>query len=688
MDDKNFDFDIANQDTAEENFRLLGKKLRRSLEGNNFIDQCRTGLNTLGKITYTNDKGVEMDYRTHTELTVDKFSFETILTTACWSMVGANLTEIFGKWDRTKHVMQDDSQAGFWALLYWVGTIMTWWMCSLSALYKSMVDRDKTSGLGTRVAFISARPSTWNAHYMQAEIESEAITTGMGSPVYFGNFLESDINNSDLRNTNIPILEHALKEFEDSENGLFTVSKWTWRFGRTIEVIPIFVPFSDTNRLSTDDKLATCLFPFTDYATEVLNTKSLISRYVNLVGRIKNTYFLNNILGGLKQYFVDKRFYDLSEFNEGKGGLAWFQSTHMADSVIGAKYETLYGAADDFRLQERRDAEDIYRIEIIGKVPRVLMTKIYALQVARIKGEIISDTEYFDSNDDVGAKIIEPVGFVAQSVSRAEGRGWWISYLAMKFSANSVFDEGNNDSVKPWKFSVTDTDITYLAEAFEDKHGLIAGRRVKDPMKKLYHEYIDLNWFDVDIVKAIRNTMFLPNAVLSYVKDKESGEVYPSGIRKRPDHTGKSGKEWWKKKNEDDKSFKARVSAAGDWMDEKPSGRAEGETLVPGRLDVIDGDDATPPKKGINDPQHEDGIKNESTPADPRYDNKKTVGAMTPSGGDGGDDGADDDDSDDTDVVVSAKGDSPEDAKKKKEEHKKKMEEQAAKKKKKDDAKK
>jgi hypothetical protein len=259
---------------------------------------------------------------------------------------------------------------------------------------------------------------------------------------------------------------------------------------------------------------------------------------------------------------------------------------------------------------------------------------------------------------------IECHGFVAQSVSRSEGTGLYINNEDVWFSAHADFDEGNNTSVKPWKYTTTRDNAAYIGEEFEERDALYTGRRVKDPFKKLEHTYPDLNWFDIDKIRAVHIALWLPNATTKWTKDDE-GTVYPSGIRRRPDHTTKDGKEWFKDKGEDQDKFMKRVYPSGIPDEVAVSALSGGQTLVPGRLDVVEGDDATPPKTKDNDPNVNDGIEGQGTKPDPRYDAQKTVSGVD-------------------DASVSAKKE--EDAKKvaeakKKEEAAKKAEEEAKKKK-------
>jgi hypothetical protein len=634
VDTKVFDFSDG---TVSGELAKLGAMIRRKLEGDSLLNHYRgQGVNVFVKgeeVTYDG-----RTYRTHSETTDDKMSFPDLFA-ELWSIVGSELTHIFGKWDRTKHIKQDDATAGMFALSYFVSTKVTWWLGTLSKFYKGMVEFDKTSGQGTRVAFSKSKPSTWNAQFMSHLMKSNKfVPDGTSDPNgTFGNFLEDDINDSDLRTSSIPVVEHALDEINNPD-GLWTTSKWTWRFGRTIEAVPLYFPYNNNieERFASTHNLASAMFPFANYDSKNWNIRKFITFYRETINRIKDTYFLSNILGGLKAYFVDKKFYDLAEEHQGYGGLAWFVTTHMQDSKIGSKFVVSpanYDTNKPFALQERREATNVYRFEAIGQIPQSLYMKIYALNVIYFKGDV--NEGYKQQQTDIGGTVKQIVteccGFVCQSISRSEGTGLRIGESDVWFSAHSDFDEGTSDSVKPWKFNTTRDTVTYIGEVFEERDALYAGRRVKDPLKKLAHTYPDLNWFDVDKIRNIHVALWLPNAkvVWSEGQDddgKPNGKLYPSGIARRADHVDKSGKEWFKKSGEDKDAFMKRVYPSGIPEEESsssPSALSGGQTLVPGRMEVTEGDDSTPPKTKDNDPNESDNIESQHPKPDARYDDPK-----------------------------------------------------------------
>lgn len=489
------------------------------LYDSNTIDYAGVYFN-LGRIARMALDGEDIAYRAgEIESELSKSPAGAVMSTktkaakycALWFIYGGDFKELFGEWNPTQWKWEDYIWAGIFCVLFYV---CRWWNLHLST-YKDLIMRlGKYSKLGDSNVgefrpFDPNDPSTWFSLLVEQE-----NTDGND---YFGLKVE-DVDDATYRGITVCWLEGS----EQLANRLLSKSHWEWRFGRFVEIKPVYFlsPASEDDDGDCWDDLedgsahTVRLFRSTYTDCNYL----FFNRHLNeCVSNIKKYWFKNKSYAALKEKFKFMPFMNVPAPAEtGSGGLLAHQCTYykcnaLAYTNIKLKFPIDDGWMDAVKLH--RESGGNYKYEIIGDVPLDDVRLLYGLATKKIGA----------TPTDLSSKFkipIESRGGITIQIGRTEDR----EYYADRAIVDNIVSTGNSSLVASelsyweWVKNTTNAGSDYGFGGLVNKQAVYR-QRAFDPYKKIPHVTYDINNFDIDLVAdTLRKAIFGLGGVKSDIK--------------------------------------------------------------------------------------------------------------------------------------------------------------------------
>jgi hypothetical protein len=566
---KSPDFTNANL-TPEQAMMNLGKMAIKSLNGNTLFD-------TIAKFD------TAMLKKADGTACADGNGYLPVLR-QMWFTIGADLKNYIGEWSSVVYERENEALGGVMLLNKMWLTLHTWHFITYHTLIRDMGTYVKDGDVvrGTYRQFNAQDPETYGAALL------ERVN---GVQDYFG-LSESDIDNLIIRGYEIPIIDGAY------ELGMrfFSRSKFPWRFGRFVEVIPLFfmnLPQANSymDLIEADDinfsEDHSC-HPFIDGDDTTWSTYlTAVTQYIT---KIKAFFFKNKQMASLKEEYKMVNFFDLPTWGTGTGGQLIHQITHwdedgLNDDNLCSKW-TYQGAADDYQaaqLQPRRQAKAGNVFQIIGDVS----IEDYLTALAM---NAIATYNYDGSTYTLGGleSFFEPKGVLMFGYAKTEDEPYMLDPTPVDISE---YEQGSDDPcVTP-----QDWDNTTFTEDPISGRADYLDERASDPYKKLNHKLFDSAEMDFENLrlllleafgykrgeKAVEVLSEIPVSAIESEDEEDFGEkkkkfgddeelpvsakVDPADAKKKKEeHKKKMEEQAEKKKEKEEKKEKAKEKAKED----------------------------------------------------------------------------------------------------------------------------
>lgn len=427
---------------------------------------------------------------------------------ALW-LCGAGAKDFIGEWDNQKYATQDEISGGMWIVLFYVCKFYGMHVASILTLLTSIGSFSKEGGAmrGNMKPLIASDQNTWGSLLTEQEnLEAENL---------FG--ISTDyLDDPTLRAISVVKVDGL----EPLLNTLLSPSQWTWRFGRTVQILPLYFLTCPTG--GDDDAAAFDSFVELVMFIDGTNNKwkAFNNALLDVVTSMTNLYFKNGAYGNLKKMFHIVSFGDYYTIPaSGNGGLLGFQMAHVEPSIVEpltdeAMYHKFLLDTENGGhglLQTRRSFNHDKRTMVIGDID----IDAYRLHMALTTTGVLAD----GSEVDLSSKMIQmfrPCAFFGFGIGKTEDEPYKIG-RAVYDLANADFMDGDNEPIavspKTWAlYPVASADASctdsYPVSLQHSKEIFKAGRAA-DPFKKLNHLMYDINELDVDLVVAsIRKLMW------------------------------------------------------------------------------------------------------------------------------------------------------------------------------------
>lgn len=471
----NFSATDLNEEMALMN---IGKLARKKLTGPTLLATIDAFLTHLRKKA----DGTSCGTTAAIEKTMKQFYF----------VVGGDFKEYIGEWNTTTYRTEDDALAGFFICLNWLVTWFDVHCTSLHSVIRDIAEYTKDGSVvrGTYRQFSRYDERTWGSALMSDE-------NGVDS---FLDMTTSMVDDVVLRGIDIPVVEGFTKVLK-----LFTKSKWTWMFGRTVEVVPLWFIWNSATALAhTGMAIADfdVMRPFTD--NDTLDCTTFIDALNNLIARIKSFYFKNKSFVKFKDMYKTVKFFDLPVYGVGAGGLLTHQMSTWEEVIAGtnklcntAHTMQVYGGGsivDHNVLQLRRGTDHNNVFQVIGDVP----LDDYLLWCA------LSTTRTYDGNL-TWVPMLSPMSTIVFGETKTEDEPYQL--IATSLVEGWSDDDFDDHAIwlKEWNQS---GETVYLADLQHNK-AYYYEQRAADPYKKLEHTVYDINHFDFEnLIKIILEVFY------------------------------------------------------------------------------------------------------------------------------------------------------------------------------------
>lgn len=423
--------------------------------------------------------------------------------TQVWPFIGEDIMSLFGEWDRTKPKKQDDAIAGMFALLYWVSYMIALQAYSNGDLLNNCVSYADPNSLGIVRPFRPDDPSTWDLTIF--------------NNAYFG-LSTSMVNDPLVRDTYIPIINGA----EGLANKLLSKSSWVWRYGHNIMVKMLFAMslWADNinDNLASDmtDKVFSAYSGYYLFAQgdgdNYSNVYAFVRDFRNTIPRVTSNYYMQKVFGSMKKVWTDKRLIDLKLQSSGKGGMMFYSElvNDEDEANLGLRaidYKVLDVPSNTAGVLRRYESTtDDYYKERLEEIPLEDYKLLFAMGASRFYDSAGNLTDMgpnvdTDHHEYGWCFLSVKDGFVLYR-SKTESReyltsqtaaclGDWITGYGLIYMGAANHDLVTDDGSHPHFAG------TYMGKATM----LASGRRTLDPMKKVDHNYDDINSYDFGFLR-------------------------------------------------------------------------------------------------------------------------------------------------------------------------------------------
>ena len=509
-------------DAPEGMFAALGYSIRQHYEGTTLMEE----------ISITSSLGIFGTIR------------DSLYHPFLWWLKGANLQDLFGEWSRLRFRPIDDMFVGVFAMARYIAFLMTLFYYSFGdTLRRAVIYNDDGSAVYTR--FNPDIKETW-----------DSILFDKG---WYG-LDESYVNDPDVRG--FPV--YVLDGFEQVVSRILGRKSWNWRFGRDIEVIPMFsLGYPGSSR---PDCMPVTLYDSNDANEQIWrfggansntndnNVMGIHRLYNSMISQLQSLWIDNKVLAPMKNWWNQKFLIDL-EIKPSNAGLIWFQMMEYHAEAVATDLHMVTSSTlqadkgsnlDDYlgTLMQRKEFDNNitneYRIEVIGD----------DVDIEHFR-ELFSLVALYDDTDAAAHQILDIVHLNPVGIMKNEAR----ERLDPDGDAIVTDGELSDDmiySVLPWRRSANNAgegNDNFNTPSYHDD--LIVGDylndRPVDPFKKVKHVWYDVKYFDVDeIRKSLCNLFFS-------VAPKQEASAPPAAEPKITDIIGKDDEheeDWEEKKGQ------------------------------------------------------------------------------------------------------------------------------------------
>ena len=486
---KSTDFTNATA-TAEQVMYNLGRLMRQKYEGDRLVEELEGG--TLVVELARLATGVAASTATNANCVCQ-----------CWFFIGKLTDDFFGTWNTTEFKHEDYAWAGIWAAVLYLLRLWSWQLGTYNRLIQSTGEFTTKNGFieGKVRQFSKLDPSSWGCALLErdnGELDLFGLSEGM-------------IDDATYRGIKVPISVG----FETSMNRLFSSTKWTWRYGRTIEVIPVYTLFSVV--APNADSIDQADLDTTAHGMQLFNTYTNVDwKWVNtqlcdIVTRLQGFYFKGSNgknFSALKQKIKLVDFFDVPIPGEGQGGLLCFQMTYFNVEVdqddMNNKTNHDTSNSREAALQTRRTDIVDYNFQVIGDVP----LEDYLFYIGLTIDQTLIDADKAagsPTNMDYPAMIISPITSVAFALSKNEFEDYKLWPSIIDVCTGELESAGvNTVQQKLWVYPTSYPSTKYeFPVGIEFNAGVFFEGRAGDPFKKLKHTTYDANNLDVDKIHQI-----------------------------------------------------------------------------------------------------------------------------------------------------------------------------------------
>lgn len=505
----------TNVATADVAFRNIARLARLTLEG----DSLAFMLTKLSDELAMLPNGVVCTTKTISNLYTDVVLY----------VVGGNMKEFIGEWDNQKWAVQDEIIGGIFITLFYVCTLWGLHLGSVNMLLHSTGEFTKEGATmhGNYKPLIPSDPKTWGSVLVAQENSTASSVFGMSTA-----YLDDPV----LRAITVVKVDGV----EKLMNRLLTPSRWTWRFGRWVQIQPVY--FLWCPETSDDGAI------FSDWSSKVMlmiNTtdenqwRTFNNTLNEFVADLKAFYFKNKSYATLKAMF---NFVPFGEFPvpapTGNGGMLFHQMAYFEDGGAGSTdqlYHKFLLDTDDaghLNLQTRRNFNEDKRFLMIGD----LEVEDYLIQVAAM----VSKVWYAGAATSLGVNVpwLSLKSYFGFGVGKTEDEDYKIGRIicdgvavvnaatALHNTAAALIGDNLMSAHPKWTLYTNSDDLTFPISLLRSKDLFKYGRSA-DPYKKLKHVVVDINELDIDnVLKAIRK-YFWPIGTSSIISTPIPVSAFP-----------------------------------------------------------------------------------------------------------------------------------------------------------------
>lgn len=422
---------------------------------------------------------------------------------------GGPLLEHFGEWNKTTHKPEDDAIAAIFAILNYVVFWYDLHLITWSDLLYSTADWP-TKTIGDAKSFSRTKEETWSTLLFSENNTSSQNVFGIESTL---------IDDQTLRGLKFPWVENAHAFAER----MFSESKWIWRRHRFVQVKPVFSIYNP-GTVSSDNSSNRTKLNDNDYSMQPYSVKTnvdwkwLFSNVKEAIEEVQSKYFQNRVFGTLKSRFTFKTLYEIGAEGlkkDGEGGILWHQVSWVSHSAIGAddintkfglETEVITDGSEHYGLDvltKRRDTSHNKKVIKLGKVS----LETFKLAVATSANRVLPDADFSEASTVILAnmKWLKPIMGIGFAIQKSEDEPYKINNAIIEVTdpgATKGDTDGKPVDIPLWVADAAEGAQDFAADTKHTKKNFYK-LRAKDPYKKLDHEAVDFNEFDVQDVRGV-----------------------------------------------------------------------------------------------------------------------------------------------------------------------------------------
>lgn len=443
-----------------------------------------------------------------------------------WPVIGQNLKSMIGGTITTHPRPADDITAGAWLCLFYVLFCWTGHLMSLMYLWKRLGVFSIIDGI-TRGSFVNLQRTleeTWGSAL--AASENLELSYAVGGSAEWGStghaifgLDPTQIDSTVIRALRVSLYTHAVSFWQN----WLSKTRWTWRFGRWIEVQPLYFIFSPESAPGDDG----AVYGDWDAAFSMDNiTSSHQWRWLNqtineTVQEFREMYFKNDAFGTLKKFLNTVPFSSIPMIGSaGNGGLLFHQFSHWVDGGAGTDkfYNKLFLDDDNAGhqvLMTRRDTLTNLRFSVIGDCS----LRDYQLMTAFVSGYTKKDgdstrTQIEGNNSVCTLPFMDVKSLFGFCVTKSEERPYSLDVHIMDTVAPATKTcplDGTVIIPRTWRKQTTSSDTYKWPVSLGGTKGNFFYQKCNDPYKKLKHVAYDINELDVDKISSVFCSILYPS---------------------------------------------------------------------------------------------------------------------------------------------------------------------------------
>lgn len=500
--------------------------LSGSPDFDNATSTSEQGCYNLGRLMHMKLQGYDLT-RVLNQIKVEmgrKISGGTASTTTAtdilanfWFLIGHDDADLIGDWYNPKWVGENEAIAGIWMIVFYICKIYNLHCITYAHLIRGVGRFSDSEGVikGIFQPLVDCDEKTWGSVLVKEENTNAVDVFGVQIDMVDDELLKG-------------ILVPKIAGIETISNKLLSRSRWVWRYGKWIDVQPLYfmwtpddgdiVPFEDWDDSTQGVQL------FKDYTdTQWAWFNSELNQFLN---RLKGFYFKNKAFANCKSQITFVRLLDMPPLPQGNGGILAHQYTaeiddELDDDDLIIKFGLeVTGDGKGNALCIRRATNNNNRILAIGEMTTPEDVRIMHGLSATYVTHAGTDGALYRLPE------ILPRSFIGVGVIKTEDEDYRIGRTIKDLDAGD-FDSSVH-APKVWEESAGGLTDEWPTSVEYAKNIYYYGRS-SDPYKKLKHMVFDVNELDVDLViKSVKNFLFGRGNV-------ETTPIAVSAITENPD---------------------------------------------------------------------------------------------------------------------------------------------------------